>query len=209
MIRCTSLGEYHLKLVVSASGSKAGVGFLVSTQLFARSPLEVKVVVPGRILELQSKILYVSNCPSLKFAVFHGSNVLEDRQVFEEKLTPYLLDATVLMGDFNAITRLPDTNIVSAKSLLWPWLVDADGSCKLVDITRLACNRSLPPTRVRSYGNTRSYLDWIYVSHLLLRWVNGLHFLSFRFRKLNGKDFSNHNPVSVSINVWASRVKEQ
>ena len=112
------------------------------------------------------------------------------------------------MGDFNAIKRLQDTNIVSAKSLLWPWLVDVEGSCKLMDNTRLACNGSPHPTRVRSYGNTRSYLDRIYVSHLLLPWVNGLHFSSFRFRKPNGKDLSDHNPVSVSISLWCLRVKK-
>ena len=60
VIRCSSSGEYHL--VVSASGSRAGVGFLVSSQLFPTSPSDVKVVVTGRILELQSKILHVSNC---------------------------------------------------------------------------------------------------------------------------------------------------
>ena len=92
-------------------------------------------------------------------------------------------------------------NIVSAKSLLWPWLVNAEGSCKLVDAIRLACNGSPPPTRVRSYGNTRSYLDRIYVSHLFLPWVNGLHFSTFKFKKPNHKDLSDHDPVCVSINV--------
>ena len=52
VIRCTSSGEYHL--VVSASGSKAGGGFLVSTQLFLAAPPKVKVVVPGRIAEFKS-----------------------------------------------------------------------------------------------------------------------------------------------------------
>ena len=137
------------------------------------------MVIPGRILEFQSKISYGSNCPSVRFVVFYGSNVLEERLAFEDKLTPYMPEATVLMGDFNAISRLQDTNIVSAKSLLWPWLVDVEGLCKLVDVIRLACNGSPPPTRVRLYGNTRSFLDRIYVSHLLLLWVNGLHFSSF------------------------------
>ena len=62
--------------MVSASGCKAGFGFLLSTQLFATAPLEVKVVVPGRILEFQSKIPYVSNCPWVKLVMFYGSNVL-------------------------------------------------------------------------------------------------------------------------------------
>ena len=145
VIRCSSSGEYHL--VVSASGSKAGVGFLVSTQLFPTAPLVVNVVVPGHILELQSKILYGSSCPLVRFVVFYGSNVLEERQAFEDKLTPYLSEATVLMGDFNAISRLKDTNIVSAKSLLWPWLVDVEGSCKLAEVIRLACNGSPPPNQ--------------------------------------------------------------
>ena len=47
--------------------------------------------------------------------MFYGSNIKEERPVFERKLTPYLSEATVLMGDFNAISRLQDTNIVSAK----------------------------------------------------------------------------------------------
>ena len=158
VIRCSSSGEYHL--VVSASGSKAGIDFLVSTQLFPTAPPEVNVVVPVRILEFQSKILYVSSCLSVKFIVFYGSNVLEERQAFEETLTPYLSDATVLMGDFNAITRLQDTNIVSAKSLLWPWLVDAGGSCRLVDINRLACNASPPPQRRSGVMGTREVI-WI------------------------------------------------
>ena len=51
VIRCSLFGEYHL--VVSASGSKAGVGFLVSTQLFPTAAPVVKVVEPGRILEFQ------------------------------------------------------------------------------------------------------------------------------------------------------------
>ena len=106
--------------MVSASGSKAGVGFLVSTQLFPTAPPDMKVVVPGRILEFQSKISYASKCVSGKFVVFYGSNVLDERQAFVERVIPYLSDATVLMGDFNAITRLQDTKIVSAKSLLWP-----------------------------------------------------------------------------------------
>ena len=38
--------------------------------------------------------------------------------------------------------------------------------------------------------------------------MNGLHFLSLRFKKPNGNDLSDHNPFSVSINVWGSRVKE-
>ena len=58
VIRCSSSGEYHL--VVSASGSKAGVGFLMSTQLFPTAPPVVKVVEPGRILEFQAKISYES-----------------------------------------------------------------------------------------------------------------------------------------------------
>ena len=116
VIRCSSFGEYHL--VVSASGSKAGVGILVSTQLFPTAPPVVKAVEPGRILEFHSKILYESSCPTVKFVVFYGSNIQEERAVFEKKLTPYLAEATVLMGDFNAITRLQDTNIVSAKPLL-------------------------------------------------------------------------------------------
>ena len=114
--------------------------------------------------------------------MFYGSNILEEREAFEDKSTRYLSEATVLMGDFKAITRLQDTNIVSATSMLWPWLVDVERSCKLVGITRLACKGSPPQTRVRSYGNTRSCLDRIYVSHLLLRWVNGLQFSSFRLR---------------------------
>ena len=108
----------------------------MSTQLISTAPPEVRVVVPGGILYFQSKILYASNYPSLRFVVFYGSHVVEERQAFEDNLTPYLSEASVLMGDFNAITILQDTNIVSAKSLLWPWLVDAEGSCKLVDITR-------------------------------------------------------------------------
>ena len=207
VIRCTSAGEYHL--VVSASGSKGGVAFLVSTQLFPSSPPEVKVVMPGRILEFQSKMSHEPKSPSVKFVVFYGSNLAEERQVFEEKLAPYLSDFTVLMGDFNAITRLQDTNAVSAKAMMWQWLVEAEASCKLVDITRLACNGSPPPTRVRSYGSTRSYLDRIYVSHLVLPWVKGLNFLSFRFKKSNGKDLSDHNPVCASINVWGSDVNDK
>ena len=104
--------------MVSASGSKAGVGLLVSTQLFPTAPPVVNVVVPGRIQEVQSKVSYRSSCPSLRFVMFHGFNFLEERLVFKETLTPYLSEATVLMGDFNAISRLQDTNIVSAKSLL-------------------------------------------------------------------------------------------
>ena len=82
----------------------------------------------------------------MKFVVFYGSDIQEERAVFEKKLTPYLSEATILMDDFNVIWRLQDTNIVSAKSLLWPWLVNADGSCKLVDIVRLACNGYPPPS---------------------------------------------------------------
>ena len=84
-ICCSSSGEYHL--VVSVSGSKAGFGFLVSNQLFPTASPEVKVVVHGRILDFQSKISYVSNCPSVRLVVFYGSNVLEERQAFEDKLT--------------------------------------------------------------------------------------------------------------------------
>ena len=101
--------------MVSASGSKAGVGFLVFTQLFPTAPPEVKVVVPGRILEFQSKISCVSNFLSVKFVVFYGSSILEERQAFDDKLTLYLSDATVLMVDFNANTRLHNMNIISAK----------------------------------------------------------------------------------------------
>ena len=162
--------------MVSASGSKAGVGFLVSRQLFPTVPPVLNVVVPGHTLEFQFKISYGSSCPSVRFVVCYSSNMLEERLVFEEKLTPYLSEATVLMGDFNAISRLQDTNIVSAESLLWPCLVDFEGSCKLVDVIRLACNGSPPPTRVKSCGNTRSFLNPIEVSHLLLPWVNGLQF---------------------------------
>ena len=61
----------------------------------------MKVVEPGRILELQPKILYDSSCPSVKFVVFYGSNIQEERVLFEEKLASYLSEATVLMGDFN------------------------------------------------------------------------------------------------------------
>ena len=74
--------------MVSASGSKVGVGFLVSTQSFPTPPPAVKVVEPGRILEFQSKISYESSCPSVKFVVFYGSNIQEERLVFEEKLIP-------------------------------------------------------------------------------------------------------------------------
>ena len=102
---------------------------------------------PGRTLEFQSKILYESSCPSVKFVVFYRSNIQEERAVFDKKLSPYLSEATVLMGDFNAISRLQDTNIVSNKSFLWPWLVNAEGSCKLVDIIRLACNGFAPPNQ--------------------------------------------------------------
>ena len=100
---------------------------------------------PGRILEFQSKISHEAKSPTVKFVVLYGSNLVEERQVFEEKLAPYLSDFTVLMGDFNAITRLQDTNAVSAKAMMWQWLVEAEASCKLVDITRLACNGSPPP----------------------------------------------------------------
>ena len=131
--------------MVSASGSKAGVGFLASTQLFPTGPPAVKGVEPGRILEFQCKILYESSCPLGKFVVLSSSNIQEEILVFEENLTPDLLEATVLMGDFNAISRLQGTNIVPAKSLLWPWLVDVEESCKLVDVIRLACNGSPPP----------------------------------------------------------------
>ena len=86
VIRCSSSGEYHL--VVSASGSKAGAGFLVSTQLFPTAPPAVKVVEPGRILQFQSKISYEFSCPPVKCVVFYGSNIQEERAVFEEKLTP-------------------------------------------------------------------------------------------------------------------------
>ena len=61
--------------MVSASGSKAGVGFLVSTQLFPTPPPVFNVVEPGRILEFQSKISYEYSCPSVKFVVFYGSNI--------------------------------------------------------------------------------------------------------------------------------------
>ena len=59
VIRCSSSGVYHL--VVSASGSKTGVGFLVPMQLFPTAPPAVKVMEPGRILEFPSKILYESS----------------------------------------------------------------------------------------------------------------------------------------------------
>ena len=68
VIRCSSSGEDHL--VVSESGSKAGVGFLVSTQLFPTAPPVVNVVVPVRIPEFQSKISYKSSCPLVRFVVF-------------------------------------------------------------------------------------------------------------------------------------------
>ena len=90
----------------------------MSTQLFPTDPPVDEVVEPGRILEFQCKNLYESSCPSVKFVVFYGSNIQEERAEFEKKLTPYLAEATVLRGDFNAITRLQDTNIVLANSLL-------------------------------------------------------------------------------------------
>ena len=43
------------------------------------------------------------------------------------------------------------------------------------------------------------------MSHLLFPWVNGLSFSTFQFKKSNDKDFSDHDPVSMSINVWGAR----
>ena len=48
-------------------------------------------------------------------------------------------------------------------------------------------------------------MDRIYLSHLFLPWVNGLHFSTFKFKKPNDKDLSDHDPVCVSINVWGAR----
>ena len=75
VICCSSSGEYHI--VVSASGSKAGVGFLVSTQLFPTGPPAAKVVEHGRILEFHSTISHKSSCPLVKFVVFYGSTIPE------------------------------------------------------------------------------------------------------------------------------------
>ena len=47
-------------------------------------------------------------------------------------------------------------------------------------------------------------MDQIHVSHLFLRWVNGLHFSTFKFKKPNDRDLYDQDPVCASINVWGS-----
>ena len=48
------------------------------------------------------------------------------------------------------------------------------------------------------------------MSHLFLPWVNALNviqFSTFRFKKSDGKDISDHDPLSVSISgVFALRI---
>ena len=96
------------------------------------------------------------------------------------------------MGDFNAVTQSEHTTAL--KPNLWPWLIARERSGAATDLL-LPSSQSVPFTRVRRYGGTKSYIDRAYGSRVFCA--------LFKPTKVSVLDFSavhrvqDHNPIVI------------
>ena len=91
------------------------------------------------MISFHAKIHADPDFPPVRFVAIYGSSLAPDRMVLQQKLSPFLSEMSIFLGDFNAISRLDDVVDVPhnyAQRLVWPWLHSQETSGALLDLMR-------------------------------------------------------------------------
>ena len=189
---------YHL--LASSPSSKEGVALLIHTSI-APAPPAIRVHIPGRLISASISLHSDPSMPSLSIASFYGPHTAAARLPCEKALTGLSQERAIILGDYNAVTHPSHTTALRAP--MWPWLVAKERASTLVDL--ITPHRdSVPFTRVRRYGGTKSYIDRAYGSRLFQA--------LFQTSGAQVPDFSgvtviqDHDPILIHTSPWSQQV---
>ena len=189
---------YHLH--ASSTSSKEGVALLIHTSI-APAPPAIRVHIPGRLISASISLNGDPSMPSLSIASFYGRHTAAARLPCEKVLARLSQECAIILGEYIAATHPSHTTVLRAP--MWPSLVAKERTSTLVDLIA-PHHESVPYTRVRRYGGTKSYKDRAYGSQLFqaLYMSSGAQVPDFS----DVTRIQDHDPVLVHTAPWSQQV---
>ena len=186
---------YHL--LVSAPTKKEGVALLIHTSISPHRPA-MREHIAGRLIPASIPLHSDPSMPPFQVASFYGPYSASGRRLCESPLSQLARECAIPLRDYNAVTHPNHTTALKAP--IWPWVVARERAGTLTDLL-IPHQSSIPYTRVRRYGGTKSYIDRAYGSRLFLS--------LFQATDARVLDFSgvlriqDHDPIPVHTCPWS------
>ena len=187
---------YHMLL--SSPSSKMGVALLIHTSISPGKSTPT-VHLPGRLISTKVALHTDPLMPPVTVCSFYGPHTARKRLQCEQVLAPLLQKCSIILGDYNAVTR--SSNATTLHPNLCPWLIATERSGAMIDLVRPHCDAQ-PYERVRRSGGTKSYIDRAYGSRISVA--------LYQSEAAGVLDFSrvysvqDHDPIIVHTIPWAS-----
>ena len=147
-------------MLISAQTSRDGLALLIHTSISPLKPLPT-VRIPGVLVSVELSLHTDPSVLAARVASFYSLHRIRDKHTCRPVLDPLLFRNLILLGDFNAVTEAPHRT--GLKPTIWPWLVAKERFSALSDLL-LPHSPHTPYTRMRRYGGSKSYIDWVYGS---------------------------------------------
>ena len=187
---------YHMLL--SSPSSKEGVALLIHTSISPGKPTPT-VHLPGRLISTQVALHTDPLMPPVTVCSFYRPHTARERLQCEKVLAPLLQKCSIILGDYNGVTRSSDATTLHPN--LWPWLIARERSGAMIDLVRPHCDAQ-PYTRVRRYGGTKSYIDRAYGSGMFVALYQSEAAGVLDFSRVYG--VQDHDPIIVHTIPWAT-----
>ena len=195
-VRVALYWGYHMLL--SSPSSKEGVALLIHTSISPCEPTPT-VHLPGRLISTQVALHTDPLMPPVTVCSFYGPHTARERLQCEKVLAPLLQKCSIILGDYNGVTRSSDATTLHPN--LWPWLIARERSGAMIDLVRPHCDAQ-PYTRVRRYGGTKSYIDRAYRSRMFVALYQSEAAGVLDFSRVYG--VQDHDPIIVHTIPWAT-----
>ena len=195
-VRVALYWGYHMLL--SSPSSKEGVALLIHTSISPGKPTPT-VHLPGRLISTQVALHTDPLMPPVTVCSFYGPHTARERLQCEKVLASLLQKCSIILGDYNGVTRSSDATTLHPN--LWPWLIARERSGAMIDLVRPHCDAQ-PYTRVRRYGGTKSYIDRAYGSRMFVALYQSEAAGVLDFSRVYG--VQDHDPIIVHTIPWAT-----
>ena len=144
-------------LLASSPTSKEGVAALFVHSSISPHPPSLWVHIPGRLISTQLSLHADPLMPLVTVASFYGPHTAKECAPCTQHLDKILKECSIILGDnYNCVTQASHTTTLRPN--LWPWLVAKERSGALSNLVA-PHTPSIPFTKVRRYGGTKSYID--------------------------------------------------
>ena len=186
---------YHL--LVSAPSKKEGVALLIHTSISPHRPA-MREHIAGRLISASIPLHSDPSMPPIQVASFYGPHTASGRRLCESPLSQLARECAITLGDYNAVMHPNHTTALKAP--IWPWLVARERAGTLTDLL-IPHQSSIPYTRVRRYGGSKSYIDRAYGSRLFLSLFQATDARVLDFSGALG--IQDHDPILVHACPWS------